>query len=168
MKDKINKKNTPFVSGESFLPGASSGIRDHLSVRLSRLAGRSTALLAAVILSFASAAMPLTAEAKDKKDDPNKIYGEAIFSADGLEDYAAELAYNKKQPIKTNQVSGWPKGPAVGAAGAIVMDADSGTILYEKNIDKHLYPASITKIMTALLVYENLDLTDTITFSENL
>lgn len=167
MKDKINKKNTPFVSGESFLPGASSGIRDHLSVRLSRLAGRSTALLAAVILSFASAAMPLTAEAKDKKDDPNKIYGEAIFSADGLEDYAAELEYNKKQPIKTNQVSGWPKGPAVGAAGAIVMDADSGTILYEKNIDKHLYPASITKIMTALLVYENLDLTDTITFSEN-
>ena len=102
MKDKINKKNTPFVSGESFLPGASSGIRDHLSVRLSRLAGRSTALLAAVILSFASAAMPLTAEAKDKKDDPNKIYGEAIFSADGLEDYAAELAYNKKQPIKTS------------------------------------------------------------------
>ena len=165
MKDKKNNRNTPIVSGGSFLPGASSGIRDHLSVRLSRLTGRSTAILAAVILSFASAAMPLTAEAKGK-DDPNEIYGEAIFTADGLEDYAAELAYNKKQPIKTNQVSGWPKGPAIGAASAIIMDADSGTILYEKNIDKHLYPASITKIMTALLVYENLDLSDKITFSE--
>ena len=167
MKDKINKKKTSLVSGESFLPGASSGIHNYFSGRLSCLAGRSAAVLTAVILSLASAAMPLTAEAKDKKDDPNVIYGEAIFSADGLEDYAAELEYNKKQPIKTNQVSGWPKGPAVGAAGAIVMDADSGTILYEKNIDKHLYPASITKIMTGLLVYENLDLTDTITFSEN-
>ena len=39
----------------------------------------------------------------------------------------------------------------VSAESAIVMDVQSGIILYEKNIDKREYPASITKIMTALI-----------------
>lgn len=64
----------------------------------------------------------------------------------------------------------WPKGPSAGsitAESAIVMEINTGTILYEKNIhDKH-YPASITKIMTTLLCLENASLTDTVTFSEN-
>lgn len=41
---------------------------------------------------------------------------------------------------------------------AIVMDYDSGEILYSKNPDKPMYPASTTKIMTALLALENLQL----------
>ena len=55
----------------------------------------------------------------------------------------------------------------MGAAGAVVMDAESGAVLYGKNQDKQLFPASITKLMTALLSYENLDPDDTVTFSEN-
>ena len=45
------------------------------------------------------------------------------------------------------------------AVGAIVLDAFSGKVLYEKNADAPQYPASTTKIMTALLVIEegNLD-----------
>jgi D-alanyl-D-alanine carboxypeptidase (penicillin-binding protein 5/6) len=45
------------------------------------------------------------------------------------------------------------------AAGAIVIDEISGTPLYQKNADEQFYPASTTKIMTALLVIEagNLD-----------
>ena len=43
---------------------------------------------------------------------------------------------------------------------AILIDATTGEILYEKNIhDKH-YPASTTKIMTAILALENLDLSE--------
>ena len=41
---------------------------------------------------------------------------------------------------------------------AIVVDYDSGDILYSKNPDKKMYPASTTKIMTALLTLENLEL----------
>ena len=44
----------------------------------------------------------------------------------------------------------------IGAEAAILMDADSKTILYEKNVHEKLYPASITKLMTALLAIENL------------
>jgi len=45
-------------------------------------------------------------------------------------------------------------GPAVQASAAVVMDADTGAILYAKAADQHLPMASCTKIMTALLVVE--------------
>lgn len=47
--------------------------------------------------------------------------------------------------------------PAVSAAGAILIRADTGAILFEKEAEKRLYPASTTKIMTALVVLETLD-----------
>ena len=40
---------------------------------------------------------------------------------------------------------------------AILMDAESGKILYEKNIDEKLPMASMTKIMSMLLIMENID-----------
>jgi D-alanyl-D-alanine carboxypeptidase len=60
---------------------------------------------------------------------------------------------------------------APSARSAILMDADSGTIIFEKNSHDRLPPASITKIMTMLLVMEALDegrikLTDKVTASE--
>lgn len=55
--------------------------------------------------------------------------------------------------------------PWVSADSAIVMDVQSGTILYEKNIDKKEYPASITKVMTAFLAIENSSLSETVTYS---
>lgn len=60
----------------------------------------------------------------------------------------------------------WPKGPKVEAYSAVLMEAETGTVLYAKNPDTQLYPASITKIMTALLSLENCNLTDQMTFSE--
>ena len=45
------------------------------------------------------------------------------------------------------------------------MDAAAGTVLFSKNGDKQFYPASITKLMTALLVAENCNLDDKVTFS---
>ncbi|KIR02363.1 D-alanyl-D-alanine carboxypeptidase [Lachnospiraceae bacterium TWA4] len=57
----------------------------------------------------------------------------------------------------------WPKGPSVNAEAAVLIDATNGQVLYEKNPDEKLYPASITKIMTALLALENTKLTDTVT-----
>jgi len=47
--------------------------------------------------------------------------------------------------------------------GALVLDLDSGKVLYEKNDHKRLYPASTTKILTALLAVEYGKLTDRIT-----
>ena len=60
-----------------------------------------------------------------------------------------------------------PEKPNITAAAAIVMDYDTGAILYEKNADVSYYPASITKILTALVIIENCDLDDMVTFSYN-
>lgn len=69
-------------------------------------------------------------------------------------------------PIESNQIQGWPQGPAIESASAAVMDMDTGTFLYSKNATAKQYPASTTKIMTTLLLVENCNLDDTITFSE--
>lgn len=50
---------------------------------------------------------------------------------------------------------------------AILMDASTGEILYEKNMHEQLYPASITKLMTVLLAFEYGKLDETVTFSED-
>ena len=54
---------------------------------------------------------------------------------------------------------------------AVLMDLETGTVLYEKNPRQKLAPASVTKIMTLLLIMEALDSgrvswTDTVTASE--
>ena len=53
------------------------------------------------------------------------------------------------------------------AEAAILIDAMTGEILYEKNSNKKEYPASITKIMTALLAFECGKMDEIITFSHN-
>ena len=39
------------------------------------------------------------------------------------------------------------------AASAILIEPESGTVLYEKNADERRFPASVTKVMTLLLVF---------------
>lgn len=69
-------------------------------------------------------------------------------------------------PIESNETAGWPQGPEIEAAGAVVMDLDTGAYIYSKNATATMYPASTTKIMTTLLLVENCDLDDEITFSD--
>lgn len=63
----------------------------------------------------------------------------------------------------------WPDpGPdSIESQCAIVMEANTGTVLYEKNMHTQCYPASITKIMTTMLALENSSLDETVTFSKD-
>lgn len=56
--------------------------------------------------------------------------------------------------------------PQIASEGAVLLDAQTGTILYGKNAETRYYPASITKLMTALLVAERTNLSDTVVFSK--
>ena len=71
------------------------------------------------------------------------------------------------EPIQSNDTANWPQGPAVWAESAVVMDLDSGTFLYSKNMDVAKYPASITKILTTLIAIEHSRPSEKVTFSEN-
>lgn len=53
--------------------------------------------------------------------------------------------------------------PSVSADSAILIDADTGTILYGKNIDTPYAPASTTKLMTALLTLEKCNMNEVVT-----
>ena len=60
----------------------------------------------------------------------------------------------------------WPTMSSIEAEGGILIDAATGTVLFAKNENQQFYPASITKILTALLVIENCeDLDEEFTFS---
>lgn len=48
-----------------------------------------------------------------------------------------------------------PSGVEITADAAMLVSLDTGEVLYEKNADKQVYPASITKIMTTLLILES-------------
>ncbi|USG63590.1 D-alanyl-D-alanine carboxypeptidase [Brevibacillus ruminantium] len=76
------------------------------------------------------------------------------------------VAAKEKTPAKEGQMNFAPR-----ATSAILMEADTGTVLFEKNANEKLPPASITKVMTMLLIMEALDrgeinLTDKVRTSE--
>jgi len=55
--------------------------------------------------------------------------------------------------------------PVISSEAAVLMDARTGQVLYEKNMHEKLFPASITKVLTILLGLEHGNLRDTITMS---
>lgn len=107
------------------------------------------------------------------EEDETAVYDSAVNTAEeekSPEEIAAEEAARKQAsydtPADSNSLENWPAGPNVYAASAIVMDMDSGAVLYSKRSDEQHYPASITKLLTVLVALENANLTDTITFSQ--
>lgn len=77
--------------------------------------------------------------------------GTAVVCADEGDMPAAELS--------------WPSGPDISADGAIVVEAGTGSILYQKNIYEKFFPASTTKILTTLVALENSELNEVVTVS---
>lgn len=105
--------------------------------------------LTLVILGYGFLASPVTAHATS------------------LDELAAEAEARKSLPVQTNDIDNWPAGPAISAESAILMDANTGVILYAKNIHEKSYPASTTKILTCLIAMEEGDLDDMVTFSRD-
>lgn len=90
--------------------------------------------------------------------------GAPIVTATPTPDPHTEF-YN--QAPSTDNIPGWPQGPKIEGESAILVDMITGTVLYSKNADKVQYPASITKIMTALLAAEHLDMKGKLVMSES-
>jgi D-alanyl-D-alanine carboxypeptidase len=82
-------------------------------------------------------------------------------------DYNAAREERKSLPIESNEIDNWPEGPEIGAQAAILMEMNTHTILYAKNIHEKSYPASTTKILTCLLAMQNCSMNETLTFSHD-
>lgn len=110
------------------------------------------AVIAGMLILCLSACMPFTvalAEEENQEEETEEPIPESYYYS-----------------IESNDIGGWPQGPMIESASAAVMDLDTGVFLYSKQAEEKRYPASITKIMTTLLLIENCNLDDTITFSE--
>ena len=83
-----------------------------------------------------------------------------------LSDFEKQKKASYDTVPETNNIEGWPEGPKVYGNSAIVMDMNSGAILYGKKIDEQRYPASITKLLTVLIALENSSLDDEVLFSQ--
>ena len=67
--------------------------------------------------------------------------------------------------VVTNGIDGWPQASDISSAAAIVMETSTNTVLYSKNADQPLYPASAVKIMTCLVALENSSLDEQVTMT---
>lgn len=95
-----------------------------------------------------------------------------LIPSEGLTAAAAtvkeqNIAANQTIPVESNEIPNWPTGPTVSAESAILMELDTGVILYEKNIHAREYPASTTKILTTLIAVEECSLDETVSFSHD-
>lgn len=88
-----------------------------------------------------------------------------VVQAEVVQVPATEIESVYEQEVQSNQLQNWVEGPKIYSESGIVMDMDSGAVLYAKNIHDQHYPASITKILTGLVALEHTQLTDTVTFS---
>lgn len=89
------------------------------------------------------------------------------FADETADDPKSEtIAAQQALPIATNEIPGWPQGPSIAAESACLIEADSGVILYDKNMDKVEFPASTTKVLTCLVALENSTLDEMVTFSK--
>ena len=125
---------------------------------------RGTALLFAVLFCLAFLSFPaLSAQAESSVQNASA----SDTAAAAPDAQTSESTADDSGTIRSNADPDWPQGPEVDAVGAVLMEPDTGTVLYNKNMDQRLYPASTTKLMTCLIAAEKLDLNDTVTFSQS-
>ena len=108
---------------------------------------------AALALTLLMNAAPLSAYAVNDSE------GDGASTSDSTDNTAVTTADNDSSVTALASNS-----PALNATAALLVSPDSGMVLYSKNADQKRYPASTTKIMTALLTLENVsNLDETVT-----
>lgn len=78
---------------------------------------------------------------------------------------ASSIIDNSTKATKPSESLTTKNKPSVHSDAAIVMEASTGTILYAKNMHDTYYPASITKVLTALVALENSSMNEIVDFS---
>ena len=94
------------------------------------------------------------------------IFGNPMTVHATLDELTEEAEARKALPIQSNDIENWPAGPVISAESAILMDVDTGSVLYAKDIHKKSYPASTTKLLTCLIAMERGNLDDMVSFSD--
>ena len=71
---------------------------------------------------------------------------------------------NSQTQTESTKNVAWPGAPEIFGEAGVLIEASTGTVLYDKNCHQQMYPASITKIMTTMLALENGNLSDMVEY----
>ncbi len=130
------------------------------------------ALMLSLTLCCAALPMPVSAQADGSSSGSSEASGESAESGDPSGDTSdsADLSQpagspDLAAPENTSQTE-ISTGFTVNSTAVYLVNTDSGIVIYQKNADTPMYPASLVKIMTCLLAIENCsDLNATVTSS---
>lgn len=117
-----------------------------------------------LVISLVFSSFPMPTAACSIRPCYDALYNNAHSAGKTLP--AEETAAASDMPADTSGTN-----LAISAPSAILMESSTGTVIYEKNAHEIRHPASITKIMTLILIFDALAakqiaLTDTVTVSE--
>ena len=115
-------------------------------------------IISAFLIITMSLSLSITARATGTDED-SELTEEELYEQQLQEIY--------DMPVQSNKITNWPEGPGTYGEAAIVMEARTGAVLYAKNIDEKHFPASITKVLTALVAVENGEMTDPVKMSHD-
>ena len=79
---------------------------------------------------------------------------------------AAVLAAADPAVVTTNATAGWPQAEDINSTTGVLIEASTGTVLFNKSMDRQMYPASITKVLTTFVVLENGNMSDPVTMTQ--
>ncbi len=96
-------------------------------------------------------------DAKENADDGEEIDTQGEVTAPKEEAQGEEQENDGTQADTDGQGGGGAGGMAVSAPSAILMEASTGQVIFEKDADTQRPPASVTKVMTLLLIFDALD-----------
>ncbi len=125
------------------------------------------AAVSGVISQHVPTTKPTTSSAGKKADSKSVTILPNGMDADDPNALAPPPPVGPAGPTQTIPGSNSLKLPKINASSAILLDADTGQVVYEKDADAERPMASTTKIMTALLLCENVPETTVITASPN-
>ena len=122
-----------------------------------------------LVLSFPLSSLSVLAAPEEETSSAEASESEtgepASGTGEGGEEDTAPEDDGGNSPIFNDDILSYSQksAPALNSQGAIVVEATTGQVIYAKNPHEKLYPASTTKVMTALLTYENGNLDDLVT-----
>lgn len=68
--------------------------------------------------------------------------------------------------VSSDQIPGWPKAPEIVETTGVLIEDSTNLVLYDKGMHQRMYPASTTKVLSALIAIENSDLSEEVVFTE--
>ena len=114
-----------------------------------------TAVLYLIVCMLGASGM----EARASEEGQPSVIDEVMESVESGE--MSGEPQEEGQPGEAVEASAQPAAAeadlGITAQSAVLMEASTGTVIYEKNPDEALRPASITKIMTLLLIFDALE-----------